>query len=202
MLSLLDPAKRKQYDASGVGVDPEQAGGGGFKIDPCKCLCECCIELLYAVYCHPYLICSCVLVVPPIADVFFSILFGSDQVEPYIGELGLASSFDAFLKLAEMGDGSMSFESWDDMKSVLGWGETALKRRKREAEIAMNLRDRISDYVDGYLAEDAFKVSCWNEAVSISKGGSYGASFLSAIGPAVSIDLGAVVFVPTMPSTC
>ena len=145
---------------------------------------------------------ACVLMVPPITDVFFSILFGSDQVEPYIGELGLASSFDAFLKLAEMGDGSMSFESWDDMKSVLGWGETALKRRKRETEIAMNLRDRISDYVDGYLAEDAFKVSCWNEAVSISKGGSYGASFLSAIGPAVSIDLGAVVFVPTMPSTC
>lgn len=152
--TLSDPSKRKQYDSSGVGIDPEQAGGQGFSLDP---------------------------------YVFFSVLFGSEQVENYIGELGLASSFDAFMKLAEMGDGStLSFESWDDVKSILGWSETALKRRKRETEIAMFLRDRISDYVDGLLTTDAFRESCRVEAESIANGGSYGASFLSAIGPAVS----------------
>lgn len=153
--TLSDPQKRKQYDASGVGVDPEQVGGqGGFALDP---------------------------------YVFFAVLFGSEQVENYIGELGLASSFDAFIKLAEMGDGStISFESWDDVKSVLGWSETALKRRKRETEIAIFLRERVSDYVNGYLTADAFRESCRQEAESIANGGSYGASFLSAIGPAVS----------------
>ena len=153
--TLSDPSKRKQYDSSGIGVDPEKADGNGFTIDP---------------------------------YVFFGVLFGSEQVQSYIGELGLASSFDAFLKLAEVGDRShISFDSWDDMKSVLGWGETALKRRKRETEIALFLRARISDYVDGYLTPDAFKESCRTEAVSISTCGSYGALFLSAIGPAVSV---------------
>ncbi|KAL3797863.1 hypothetical protein HJC23_006901 [Cyclotella cryptica] len=154
--TLSDPSKRKQYDSSGIGVDPEKADGNGFTIDP---------------------------------YVFFGVLFGSEQVQSYIGELGLASSFDAFLKLAELGDRShLSFESWDDMKSVLGWGETALKRRKRETEIALYLRSRISDYVDGYLTADAFKESCRAEAVNISSGGSYGALFLTAIGPALVVE--------------
>jgi DnaJ-domain-containing protein 1 len=152
--TLSDPAARKQYDSSGVGVNPEQAGGGqGFKLDP---------------------------------YVFFAVLFGSEQVENYIGELGLASSFDHFMKLAEMGDGStISFDSWDDVKSVLGWNEASLKRRKRETEIAIFLRERISDYVDGLLTGEAFAESCRQEAESIASGG-YGTSFLSAIGPAVS----------------
>lgn len=90
------------------------------------------------------------------------------------------------MKLAEMGDGSnVSFESWDDVKSVLGWTETALKRRKRETDIAIFLRHRISDYVEGYLTADAFRETCHMEAETIANGGSYGASFLSAIGPAV-----------------
>ncbi|KAL7520596.1 hypothetical protein ACHAWX_005312 [Stephanocyclus meneghinianus] len=154
--TLSDPSKRKQYDSSGIGVDPEKADGSGFTIDP---------------------------------YVFFGVLFGSEQVQSYIGELGLASSFDAFLKFAEVGDRShLSFDSWDDMKLVLGWGETALKRRKRETEIALFLRTRISDYVDGYLTADAFKESCRTEAVNISTGGSYGALFLSAIGPALVVE--------------
>ena len=153
--TLSDPSKRRQYDASGVKVDPEAAAGGqSFALDP---------------------------------YVFFAVLFGSEQVENYVGELGLASSFDNFMKIAEMGDGStITFESWDDVKSALGWSETSLKRRKRETEIAMFLRERTSDYVDGLLTAEAFKESCRNEAEDIANGGSYGASFLSAIGPAVS----------------
>ena len=38
-----------------------------------------------------------------------------------------------------------------------------------------------------FLALDAFNDSCWEEAMGIAKGRYYGASFLLAIGPAVSI---------------
>ena len=57
--TLSDPSKRKQYDSSGVGVDPEQVGGQGMTLDP---------------------------------YVFFAVLFGSEQVENYIGELGKMQS--------------------------------------------------------------------------------------------------------------
>lgn len=153
--TLSDPAKRKQYDASGIGVNPEQTEGaaGGFALDP---------------------------------YVFFAVLFGSEQVEPYIGELGMASTFDNLMKLAGgMQGGQTSFDSWDDVKAAFGWSDTLLKRRKRETEIALHLRKRTADYVDGYLALNAFKETCWEEAVSIAKGGSYGASFLLAIGPSL-----------------
>ena len=53
--TLSDSSKRKQYDSSGVGVDPEKVGGQGMSLDP---------------------------------YVFFAVLFGSEQVENYIGELG------------------------------------------------------------------------------------------------------------------
>ncbi len=152
--TLSDPAKRKKYDSSGVGVDPErpEGAGGDVMLDPI---------------------------------VFFAVLFGSEQVEPYIGELSMATTFDALLKLGS-GGSSASFESWEDLKTAFGWSEAALKRRKRETDIAIHIRSRVSDYVEGYLALDAFKDSCFEEAVSIAKGGSYGSSFLLAIGPAVS----------------
>mmetsp|Transcript_29059 Transcript_29059/g.53197 ORF Transcript_29059/g.53197 Transcript_29059/m.53197 type:complete len:583 (+) Transcript_29059:95-1843(+) len=154
--TLSDPAKRKRYDSSGVGVDPERPDGGedgaGAMVDPI---------------------------------VFFAVLFGSEAAEPYIGELGMATTFDALLKLGSVS--GASFDNWEDVKTAFGWSEAALKRRKRETDIAVHLRERVSDYVDGYLALEAFRDTCWEEAVGIAKGGSYGASFLLAIGPAVSV---------------
>jgi len=160
--TLSDPNKRHKYDTSGRGVDPESPDGMNDNG----------------------------VMIDPI--VFFAILFGSEQVEPYIGELSLATTFDALLKLGNSGGGrtSSSFESWEDIKTAFGWNEAALKRRKRETEIAIHLRSRISDYVDGYLTLDAFKDGCWEEAIQIAKGGSssYGASFLLAIGPALIVE--------------
>jgi len=157
--TLSDPAKRERYDSSGVGVDPERPDGGEGG--------------------------AAGMMVDPI--VFFAVLFGSEAVEPYIGELGMATTFDALLKLGSV-SGASSFESWEDVKTAFGWSEAALKRRKRETDIAVHLRERVSDYVDGYLALEAFRDTCWEEAVGIAKGGSYGASFLLAIGPAVSMN--------------
>jgi hypothetical protein len=118
--------------------------------------------------------------------VFFAVLFGSEQVEPYIGELGVATTFDTLIKLASSGALSTSYESWEELKYALGWSETALKQRKRQVDIATFLRSRVSDYVEGYLALEAFEESCRAEAVGIAEGGSYGATFLLAIGPSVS----------------
>ena len=148
--TLSDPAKRNKYDRSGIGVNPEAPEGSD----------------------------GSSIMLDPL--VFFAIMFGSEQVEPYIGELGMATTFDALLKL------SNTNPSWEDIKTAFGWNEAALKRRKRETDIAIHLRSRVSDYVEGYLALDAYKDGCFEEAVRIAKGGSYGASFLLAIGPSVS----------------
>jgi DnaJ-domain-containing protein 1 len=156
--TLSDPALRKRYDSSGIGVDADGRGGGEASMSP--------------------------VMLDPL--VFFAVLFGSELVEPYIGELGVATTFDTLLKLASSGAQSTSYESWEELKYALGWSETALRRRKRQADIATHLRSRISDYVEGYLAEEAFEESCRTEALGIAGGGSYGATFLLAIGPSVS----------------
>ena len=94
----------------------------------------------------------------------------------------IASAFDSLQRLSRRGDNSASFESLEDLKAAVGWNVHILKKRKRETEIAIHLRSRVSDYVDGYLALDAFKDSCYEEANSIAKEAS-GARFLLAIGP-------------------
>ncbi|KAL7437773.1 hypothetical protein ACHAXH_008815 [Discostella pseudostelligera] len=154
--TLSDPALRKRYDSSGIGVDADGRGGG---------------EAMSQVMLDPL--------------VFFAVLFGSEQVEPYIGELGVATTFDTLIKLASSGALSTSYESWEELKYALGWSETALKQRKRQVDIATFLRSRVSDYVEGYLALEAFEESCRAEAVGIAEGGSYGATFLLAIGPSL-----------------
>ena len=154
-LTLSDPIKRERYDSLGIGVHPEKPEGSEGG--------------------------------PAMLDpfVFFAVLFGSEQVEPYVGELGVATAFDALIKLGAVEGAPKTFQSWDDLTSAFGWSETALKGRKRQAEIALHLRSRVADYVDGFLALDAFKDSCWEEAINIAKGGSYGGTFLLAIGPAL-----------------
>jgi hypothetical protein len=72
----------------------------------------------------------------------------------------------------------------EDFKAAVGWNVQILKKRKRENEIAIHLRARVDDYVEGFLTLDAFKDSCYEEAATIVKEAS-GARFLLAIGPAL-----------------
>ena len=114
---------------------------------------------------------------------FFGALFGSELVEQYVGELSIANAFDSFLRLSRRGETELaSFESLEELKAAIGYNVQILKKRKRETEIAINLRSRVADYVDGLLALDAFKESCYQEAVTIAKEAS-GTRFLLAIGP-------------------
>ena len=169
--TLSDTTKRKQYDSTGIGIDAEDPtdGNGGTMMGGGAML-------------------------DPL--VFFAILFGSELVEPYVGDLGMATMFDALLKLGGNGDSSGStFETWEELKDAFGWSATALKRRKRETDIATFLRTRVTDYVDGYLTFEAFSDSCHEEALRIVGHGdgsdsssSYGATFLLAIGPALVVE--------------
>jgi hypothetical protein len=169
--TLSDATKRKRYDSTGIGIDAEDPtdGNGGNMMGGGAML-------------------------DPI--VFFAILFGSELVEPYIGDLGMATMFDALLKLGGNGDSSGStFETWEELKNAFGWSATALKRRKRETDIATFLRTRVTDYVEGYLTFEAFSDSCHEEALRIVGHGdgsdsssSYGASFLLAIGQALVVE--------------
>ncbi len=72
----------------------------------------------------------------------------------------------------------------EDFKATVGWNVQLLKKRKRETEIAIHLRSRVDDYVEGFLTLDAFRDSCYEEAVTIATEAS-GARFLLAIGPAL-----------------
>ena len=114
---------------------------------------------------------------------FFGALFGSELVEQYVGELSIANAFDSLLRLSRRGDTELAaFESLEELKTAIGYNVQILKKRKRETEIAIHLRSRIADYVDGLLALDAFKESCYQEAATIAKEAS-GTRFLLAIGP-------------------
>lgn len=169
--TLSDTTKRKRYDSTGIGMDAEDpTNGNGSNMMGGGAMLD------------------------PI--VFFAILFGSELVEPYVGDLGMATMFDTLLKLGGNGDSSGStFETWEELKDAFGWSATALKRRKRETDIATFLRTRVTDYVDGYLTFEAFSDSCHEEALRIMGHGngsdsssSYGASFLLAIGPALVVE--------------
>lgn len=83
--------------------------------------------------------------------------------------------------MSSRGEHAASFESLEDFKNAVGWNVQLLKTRKRETDIAIHLRSRVSDYVDGFLTLDAFKDSCYEEAVTIAKEES-GARFLTSIG--------------------
>mmetsp|Transcript_27511 Transcript_27511/g.39847 ORF Transcript_27511/g.39847 Transcript_27511/m.39847 type:complete len:373 (-) Transcript_27511:2556-3674(-) len=128
--------------------------------------------------------------------VFFAVMFGSTLVEPYIGELWIATTADTVMKDAVSQQQMMSEEEnlermqeeADDIAGKVAMAEEAkLKQRKREVKIAMNMRTRIEPYMDGSVAEDLFVLGCQEEAEKIAKG-SFGATFLVTIGTALQLE--------------
>lgn len=82
-------------------------------------------------------------------------MFGSDFVAPYIGELWIVNKADSFLK-----DGKLAQELANKMsenpQTTQIPGENA--QRKHQVVCAMNLRNRISSYVD-MIPEDPDKAA-------------------------------------------
>ena len=88
--------------------------------------------------------------------VFFAVMFGSHLVEPYIGELWIATAADSVMKDAmeqqkQMDFTDMTEEEAAEMLAGKATGTTseegALKQRKREVKCALHLRDKIAPYV-------------------------------------------------------
>jgi len=128
--------------------------------------------------------------------VFFAIMFGSHLVEPYIGELWIASTADAFLKdanLAQMQQQMAETEgippdaAADLASSAASSEEAQLKQRKREVNIAIHLRNRIEPFMDGALTAEQFEAECMGEAQEIAKG-TFGGLYLTTIGFSLEIE--------------
>lgn len=118
--------------------------------------------------------------------VFFNVMFGSGLVEPYIGELWIASTSDSVMKdgssLNEEELEAMDPEQREEflhehMSAVQQKND--LKQKLRQVKCAQNLRKRIADFDEAN--PDAFIQSAREEAVQIAQG-AYGALYLKTIG--------------------
>lgn len=125
--------------------------------------------------------------------VFFNVMFGSTSVEPYIGELWIASVADLMMKDMAEQQASMPESDVNEQFAETMAGRTSnaedskLKQRKREIKIAINLREKIKPFVEGSVTKEAFIAQCEEEAIKIAEG-SYGNIFLAAIGFQLEIE--------------
>jgi len=123
--------------------------------------------------------------------IFFSVMFGSSLVEPYIGELWIANTADSLMKDVAKDQFDEENEEMSEEERNRRAQETSqeakLKQRKREVKCALNLRDRIAPFVDGTQDEATYTLFCQEEAMKISKG-SFGEVFSTTIGFALQVE--------------
>lgn len=117
---------------------------------------------------------------------FFAVMFGSYLVEPYVGELKIASMVDSFLRITDA-------SRFNEYHADRNHDETnfdhasVLKQKRRVLDIALHLRARLAKYSAGIQSEAEFRASCRLEAVSIAKG-EFGDSFLISIGRSLMVE--------------
>jgi len=126
---------------------------------------------------------------------FFAVMFGSALVEPYIGELWIASTADTVMKDAQtqqqMVDAEKA-ESEEEMAKNLAnraalSEEAKLKQRKRAVKCALHIRSRIEPFMNDKMTPEQFRESCQEEAEKIAKT-SFGPTFLTTIGFALEME--------------
>jgi hypothetical protein len=124
--------------------------------------------------------------------VFFNVMFGSALVEPYIGELWLASQADTMMKdggLADSIDENLSDEEKNRIimeKYKENKEKEDIKQRKREVKIAKKLRESIQSFVEGQDNLETFVSGIREEALNIAKG-AFGELYTMTIGSALLI---------------
>jgi curved DNA-binding protein CbpA len=125
--------------------------------------------------------------------VFFNVMFGSDLVEPYIGELWIADMADSMVKQNAgdiMNPEHMESLTEEEQHRVMEEKvqylsvESELKQRKRQVKCAQNLIHRISCYDP--TQKDDFIESAQKEAVAIAKG-AFGETYCMTIGFALEV---------------
>lgn len=92
--------------------------------------------------------------------VFFAILFGSSVVEPYIGNLAIASIVDNALSLTKFSVPQIAFGGFNFYSSV--------QQVQRQVDVAIHLRDRTDCFVMGACTIDEFRQSCKAESQSLA----------------------------------
>ena len=134
--------------------------------------------------------------------VFFAVMFGSELVQPYIGDLWLASKAETFLKDSKMAQELATSMQTDGMeaddpasqqrreehfKQLLEEDEFA--QRRRQVSCAINIRERIKPFVDeeDSMDESEFVVTVQAEAAKICQT-SFGHVFCSAIGKTLELE--------------
>ena len=136
--------------------------------------------------------------------VFFAVMFGSDAVKPYIGELWIANKADSLMKeslMTQLNEETAEMEMDEESelaKSKEKMAMEKLKQKRREIDCALHLRERISSYVDGSLDEAEYIALCQEEAANMAKG-AFGEVFLINIGS--SLELEAEIFIGSHRST-
>lgn len=134
--------------------------------------------------------------------VFFAVMFGSEGVQPYIGELWIASKAETFLKDSRMAqelaanmkqdgtetdDPEKQSRREEHVKQLLEEDEFA--QRRRQVTCALNLRRRIQPYVesDDVMDESEFVVTVQAEAAKICQS-SFGHVFCTTIGKTLELE--------------
>jgi hypothetical protein len=121
-------------------------------------------------------------------------MFGSTLVEPYVGELWIASIADIVMKdMANQNPDNMSESQMNEKfqdnlsgKSVDS-EDTKMRQIKREVQIAMHFREKIKDVMDGTIPMDDFSAMVQMEAFKIADG-SFGTTFLTMIGFQLAVE--------------
>jgi curved DNA-binding protein CbpA len=109
---------------------------------------------------------------------FFAILFGSQCVETYTGELPVSSFVDQIIQLVRVAQTKGNFSRI--------WAETKNNPKKRQVEIAVNLLKRIEEY-DSSLDNNDFRKRVNEEAEQIWET-AFGEAFLTTIGYALRLE--------------
>lgn len=139
--------------------------------------------------------------------VFFAVMFGSDAVTPYIGELWIANKADTVLKdskmAQEMAQATKSVEKMQQreerIKKLLE--EDNLVQKKRQIQCAKNFRDRIQPFIDqnkftvgsskdsddGFIGVSEFTLMAQAEAAEICQT-PFGHVFCKTIGKALQLE--------------
>ena len=127
--------------------------------------------------------------------VFFAVMFGSHLVEPYVGELWIATTADSMMKDVMEQQQAMDMENMteEEAAKILAGktsnAEIMLKQRKREVKIALYLREKVMPFLEANDEDDilTFKASIQKEAAKIADT-SFGATFLVTIGFALEVE--------------
>jgi len=101
---------------------------------------------------------------------FFSVVFGSDAVQPYVGDLWITHWIEMLVQLMQVqksgnDSGSNQQQQWELIQSIVEGG--GLRQKIRITGIASHLRTRVKEYVNESLSKVLFVHGVRTEAQSI-----------------------------------